>query len=130
MIPPGIRRTLGLVSLIISGSLLLCAAASSHWERVPEKDHARVNPLSTHPESITAGALIYKEHCEQCHKADAMGDGHKKPSLRTDRIKSATDGDIEWFLRQGDLGHGMPSWSSLPEAQRWQLVSYLRSIQN
>jgi hypothetical protein len=23
----------------------------------------------------------------------------------------------------------MPSWSSLPEAQRWQLISYLRSIQ-
>ena len=59
-----------------------------------------------------------------------MGDGHKKPGLRSDRIKSATDGDLEWFLRQGDLGHGMPSWSRLPEAQRWQLVSYLRSIQN
>ena len=58
-----------------------------------------------------------------------MGDGHKKPSLRTDRIKSATDGDLEWFLRQGDLGKGMPSWSSLPQAQRWQLVAYLRSIQ-
>ena len=29
----------------------------------------------------------------------------------------------------GDLGHGMPSWSNLPEAQRWQLVAYLRSIQ-
>ena len=73
--------------------------------------------------------LIYKEHCEQCHKADATGDGHKKPSLRTDRIKSATDGDLEWFIRQGDLGKGMPSWSSLPQAQRWQLVAYLRSIQ-
>jgi hypothetical protein len=23
----------------------------------------------------------------------------------------------------------MPSWSSLPEAQRWQLIAYLRSIQ-
>jgi mono/diheme cytochrome c family protein len=41
----------------------------------------------------------------------------------------ASDGDIEWFLRQGDLGHGMPSWSSLPEAQRWQVVAYLKSIQ-
>jgi mono/diheme cytochrome c family protein len=58
-----------------------------------------------------------------------MGDGHKKPSLRTERIKSATDGDLEWFIRQGDLSHGMPSWSRLPEAQRWQLVAYLRSIQ-
>ena len=58
-----------------------------------------------------------------------MGDGRKKPSLRTDHVRSATDGDLEWFLRQGDLAHGMPSWSSLPEAQRWQLIAYLRSIQ-
>ena len=58
-----------------------------------------------------------------------MGDGHKKPSLRSEILRSATDGDLEWFLRQGDLAHGMPSWSSLPEAQRWQLVAYLRSIQ-
>jgi len=61
--------------------------------------------------------------------ADARGDGHKRPSLRSERIHMASDGDIEWFLRQGDLGHGMPSWSSLPEAQRWQVVAYLKSIQ-
>ena len=123
------RRTLGLLCLAISSALLLCAAASSHWDRVPAKDHTRANPLASRPESVSAGALIYKEHCEQCHKSDATGDGHKKPSLRTERIKSATDGDLEWFLRQGDLGHGMPSWSSLPQAQRWQLVAYLRSVQ-
>jgi mono/diheme cytochrome c family protein len=29
----------------------------------------------------------------------------------------------------GGLRHGMPSWSKLLEAQRWQLVAYLRSIQ-
>ena len=58
-----------------------------------------------------------------------MGDGHKRPALRSERIRTASDGDLEWFLRQGDLGHGMPSWSSLPEVQRWQIVAYLRSIQ-
>ena len=123
------RRTLGLICLLLSASLLLCAAATSRWDRVPARDHSRTNPLATHPESVSAGSLIYKEHCAQCHRNDAMGDGRKKPPLRSDRIKSATDGDLEWFLRQGDLGHGMPSWSSLPEAQRWQLIAYLRSIQ-
>ena len=122
------RRTLALLCVLISAALL-AAAASSEWERVPSKDHARANPLASRPETVSAGALIYKEHCEQCHKSDAMGDGRKRPTLRTDRIKTATDGDLEWFLRQGDIGHGMPSWSSLPQAQRWQLVSYLRSIQ-
>lgn len=124
-----IRRAPALCCLVISGALLLCAASSSRWSHVPAKDHARPNPLAARPESVSAGALIYKSHCEECHMADAMGDGRKKPALRTERIKSATDGDLEWFLRQGDLGHGMPSWSSLPQDQRWQLVAYLRSIQ-
>lgn len=124
-----ICRTLGLLCLALSATLLLGAAASSHWDRVPAKDHSRTNPFASQPEAIAAGALIYKDHCEQCHKSDDMGDGRKKPPLRSASVRSATDGDLEWFLRQGDIGHGMPSWSSLPQAQRWQLISYLRSIQ-
>jgi mono/diheme cytochrome c family protein len=122
-------RTLGLLCLFIGAALFLGAASSTPWAKIPAKDHARTNPLASRPGSVSAGALIYKENCAQCHKADATGDGRKKPSLCTERVKSATDGDIEWFIRQGDLGHGMPSWSRLPEAQRWQLVAYLRSIQ-
>ena len=123
------RRIMGILCLCTSAVLLLCAATSPRWDRVPAKDHSRINPVASYPDSVAAGALIYRAHCEECHKADAMGDGKKKPPLRSDHIKSVTDGDLEWFLRQGDLRHGMPSWSSLPEAQRWQLVAYLRSIQ-
>ncbi|MGC1423822.1 MAG: cytochrome c [Terracidiphilus sp.] len=124
-----IRRFFAFLFIGLAASLLLCAASSSRWDRVPAKEHARANPLAAHPETATAGALVYREHCAQCHRSDAMGDGRKKPPLRSDHVRSATDGDLEWFLRQGDLAHGMPSWSSLPEAQRWQLVAYLRSIQ-
>jgi mono/diheme cytochrome c family protein len=123
------RRFFAVLFLTIGVSLFLCAAATSRWDRVPSREHARINPLATRPDTATAGGLLYREHCAQCHRADAMGDGRKKPSLRTEHIKSATDGDLEWFLRQGDLAHGMPSWSSLPEGRRWQLVAYLRSIQ-
>jgi len=123
------RRFFAILCLMASASLLLCAAVSSHLDHAPARDHSRINPLAGKPETVAAGALIYRDHCAQCHRTDAMGDGHKKPSLRSEHLKSATDGDLEWFLRQGDLGHGMPSWSSLPEAQRWQVVAYLRSIQ-
>ena len=117
------------ISVALALSVALFAASSSRWAHVPAKDHVRINPLAGQTAAAEAGALIYRDHCLQCHKADAMGDGRKKPPLRSERIRTATDGDIEWFLRQGDLGHGMPSWSSLPEAQRWQLIAYLRSIQ-
>jgi mono/diheme cytochrome c family protein len=104
------------------------ATAASHWGAVPARDHVRANPLSGNLEASAAGALVYRNHCMQCHGADAQGDGKKKPSLRTDAVRSATDGDLEWFLRQGDLRHGMPSWSSLPQAQRWEIIDYIRSL--
>ncbi len=117
-----------------SAMLMLTFAAaaappvSSRLQKVPEKDHTRTNPLQGNPKAVAAGADVYRDHCQQCHRADARGDD-RHPSLRTERLNSASDGDIEWFLRQGDLAHGMPSWVALPQAQRWQLVAYLRSIQ-
>jgi len=36
-------------------------------------------------------------------------------------------GALFWFL-YGNLKHGMPSWSRLPDERRWQLVSYLKSL--
>jgi mono/diheme cytochrome c family protein len=123
------RRSLAVLLIALSAAVTAAAVSNARWEHVPAKDHARANPLAGEPEAATAGALVYREHCQQCHKADARGDGHRRPSLHSERVRAASDGDIEWFLRQGDLGRGMPSWSSLPQAQRWQLVAYLRSIQ-
>jgi glucose/arabinose dehydrogenase len=42
--------------------------------------------------------------------------------------QSASDGAIFWFVTQGDPNNGMPSWSSLSEPQRWQLVTYLKAL--
>lgn len=123
------RQVLTTLLLLLCGAAALAAASHSHWERVPAKDHARLNPYANNPVAVAAGERLYLDHCSQCHKADARGDGRKHPSLRSERLRSVTDGDLEWFLRQGDLAHGMPSWSSLPQAQRWQIVSYLRSLQ-
>ena len=35
----------------------------------------------------------------------------------------------EWLLTNGSMKNGMPSWSRLPEQQRWQIVSFLKSLQ-
>ena len=123
-----IRRLLAICCLTLSSTFAVLAA-SSLWDHVPTKDHGHVSPLAGNRDAAKAGAILYRDHCQQCHQANGAGDGHKRPSLRSDRIRTATDGDIEWFLRQGDLAHGMPSWSGLPEVQRWQIVAYLRSIQ-
>ena len=119
------RTFLLLVALVFP---LAASAESQHFAGVPPKDHDRANPLAAKPQAIAAGASLYKNHCAECHQPNAAGDGNKKPSLRTPSVRSATDGDLEWFLRQGDLRHGMPSWSSQPQAQRWALIAYLRSL--
>jgi mono/diheme cytochrome c family protein len=119
----------GILSLALGAALAFAASSHEHWHHVSAKDRTRINPMAGNPEAVAAGVLIYRDHCQQCHKANGAGDGGKRPSLRSDAIRNATDGDLEWFLRQGDLAHGMPSWSSLPENQRWQLVDYLRSLQ-
>jgi len=121
------RATLILFGIL--AAVLAFAATHSHFDQVPPRDHARANPCAGDPQAAAAGALVYRDHCFQCHKANAEGDGRKHPSLRSPQVRAATDGDLEWFLRQGDLRHGMPSWSSLPEAQRWQVITWLRSIQ-
>jgi mono/diheme cytochrome c family protein len=123
------RPSLAVLLIALTSAVALSAASASHWQRVPANDHARPNPLAGQPQAIAAGSLLYREHCQQCHQATAQGDGHKLPALRSTVIRNLSDGDLEWFLRQGDLRHGMPSWSRLPQAQRWQLVAYLRSIQ-
>ena len=46
-----------------------------------------------------------------------------------DPLGNAKPGELQWLLTNGNLGKGMPSWSRLPEQQRWQLVAYLKTLQ-
>lgn len=110
-------------------ALIACmAAANGSWlKHVPAKDRARVNPYAGQPDAIAAGAKLFADHCAPCHGADALGRG-KRPSLRSERVQDATDGELAWMLRNGNLAHGMPSWDMVPEPSRWQLIAYVKSL--
>jgi mono/diheme cytochrome c family protein len=95
--------------------------------KAPEKSRAKQNPLAKDPEAATAGRILFAEKCAGCHGADAEG-GKKGPSLRVGEVQDATDGAIFWVLTNGVVRRGMPVWSKLPEPQRWQLVSYVKSL--
>lgn len=113
-------------------AVLFAAAGDGEWLRkVPPRDRGRPNPLASDPDAPLAGARIFAEHCAQCHGEDAQGksDGkHSRPNLHADRVKQATSGELFWLLTNGSLKNGMPSWSRLPDAQRWQLITYLKSL--
>ncbi len=112
-------------------ALLLAArsvATDNTWmNRVSEGDRKKVNPYSGQPQAIAAGGRLFADHCAQCHGPDALGRG-KRPSLRTSEVQNAGDGEIFWILRNGYLRRGMPSWSSLPEQTRWQIIAYVKSL--
>ena len=117
---------LRVISLVCIASV--CLAADGSWlSRVPEADRKRVNPMAGHPEAIAAGGRMFEDHCAKCHGQDALGRG-KRPSLRSNRVQHATDGEIFWLLRNGNLPKGMPTWSALPEPMRWQIIAYLKSL--
>jgi mono/diheme cytochrome c family protein len=95
--------------------------------KAPRKAAARRNPLEADPDAVAAGANLFDQHCAECHGEMAEG-GKKGPSLRADPVQQATPGTLFWILTNGVVRRGMPVWSKLPEPQRWQLISYLKSL--
>ncbi len=97
--------------------------------KAPAKAAARRNPLESDPDAVAGGAKLFELHCAECHGATAGG-GKKGPSLRAEEVQQATPGALFWLITNGVVRRGMPVWSRLPEPQRWQLVSYIKSLGN
>jgi len=104
-------------------------AAYAELSKVPAKAAVRLNPLESDSEAVAAGAKLFRRHCAECHGADAEG-GKKAPSLRAEEVQQATPGTLFWLITNGVVRKGMPVWSRLPEPERWQLVSYVKSLRS
>jgi mono/diheme cytochrome c family protein len=130
------------------GSMLVCflaAAAASQQKPVASKNNgdgsydytelskapnkflSKPNPLANDPQAATAGKVLFEEHCGECHGDDALGT-KRAPSLRASEVQDAPAGAIYWILSNGIVRKRMPVWSKLPEPQRWQLVSFIKSL--
>ena len=93
----------------------------------PEKARTRQNPFEGDPDAVRAGGKLYERHCAECHGIKAEG-GKKAPSLLHGEVQQAPPGALFWVLTNGVVWHGMPVWSKLPEPQRWQIVTFLKSL--
>ena len=94
---------------------------------VPEEARARANPLEANPDAALAGRKLYERHCAECHGATAEN-GRRGPSLRAPEVQTASAGALFWVITNGSVRAGMPVWSRLPEPQRWQITTYLKSL--
>ncbi len=119
--------SVGVVAAQTSGSAKRGSSVYAELAKAPRKAAARRNPLATDPDAVAAGGKLFALHCAECHGEMAEG-GKKAPSLLADEVQQATPGTLFWLLTNGVVRRGMPVWSKLPEPQRWQLVSFIKSF--
>jgi len=116
--------------LLLSATLLLAQNVNYEQDpkwRVPEGAAAKKNPLAEKADLAAGGRKLFKRNCVECH--GEAGQGLKKAAdLQLAVVQEQTDGTLYWKVTNGNPDHGMPSFSGLPELQRWQIVLYLRSL--
>lgn len=84
------------------------------------------NPYADKPGAIAVGKKLFAENCAQCHGNNLRGMG-PAPSLLTAKVRNAKPGEVFWFITNGKIDSGMPSWTSLPKNQRWEIVTFVQS---
>ena len=121
---------MAVLGAVIGGGFPLLALAQDDTSRFhnapPSVDDVR-NPFSTQANAADAGRALYAAHCAACHGSSAQGGGNVPPLTGT-KVKKASPGALFWFISQGDINNGMPAWNTLPEQQRWNLVSFVQSL--
>jgi mono/diheme cytochrome c family protein len=129
-----VRQSLGIV--LSFAFMALCPAFGQNTSYTPDPNWkapasaaARVNPLAKKPEAAAGGKKIFLRECVECHGEQGWGLEKKHSAdLQSPRVQSQSDGALFWKISNGNPDRGMPSFSRLPEMQRWQVVLFLRSL--
>jgi mono/diheme cytochrome c family protein len=95
---------------------------------VPAKAAERVNPMRDKPEASAGGRKLYQRSCLMCHGDATHARANHAPDLASPAAQAESDGALFWRISNGNSRRGMPSFSGMPEAQRWQLVLYIRAL--
>ena len=119
------------VSVVFMSALLwsqnLNYTPDPNWQPPPEAIH-RQNPLAGRPKLAAGGRKLFLRHCAECHGEDGQGLKKNAADLQLPVVQKQSDGALFWKITNGNQSRGMPTWSQLPELQRWQLVLFLRTL--
>lgn len=117
-------------------TLVFVPALAAAQARVHERDAEwiappvaarRANPLASRPSAAAGGQKLFAQRCATCHGGDGRGTD-KGPDLTNPAVQAQADGELFWKISSGNTRRDMPSFSNLPEGQRWQLVLELRQL--
>jgi mono/diheme cytochrome c family protein len=93
----------------------------------PTEAHTVPNPIANRPDTAAGGKKMFQQRCSVCHGEDGSGN-RRGPNLTSGPVQRQTDGALFWKISGGNTRTGMPAFSFLPRAQRWQLVQHLRAL--
>ncbi len=114
-------------AILLSVAGLFAASANTKFHNAPASVRATKNPYEGDAAAAQTGKRLYARNCLSCHGKLGKGTGNV-PSLVGGKLDSVTPGEVFWFITQGDKDNGMPSWAQLPVKQRWEIVTYVKSM--
>jgi len=127
-LPLSLRVSLSGLLLVGTISLAIALhAQNSTFHNAPADSLTVKNPYAGQSEVIAAGKKVYTRNCGACHGIGGKGTGNVPPLL-SGVVQSAPAGAIFWYITRGDKDNGMPAWDGLSEEQRWQVISYVQSL--
>ncbi|MEO8735508.1 MAG: PQQ-dependent sugar dehydrogenase [Edaphobacter sp.] len=119
-------KSISTLVIAVFATVTTLSAQTATFHDAPASAAGLNNPYSGQS-NVEAGQKLYQQRCAACHGQNAQGSGNI-PSLATGAAQTAKPGELFWYITRGDLSNGMPSWASMPELQRWQIISYVKDL--
>jgi mono/diheme cytochrome c family protein len=128
-------KLLGIVTLVILSSFIGNDSKDENiWTAPPEANDV-TNPMNGNTAATLEGKKTFNQICFVCHGDKGKGEGiagaslTPRPANFTDeRICGETDGSLFWKMTSGRAP--MASYKAiLTDEKRWQLVNYIRQLQ-
>jgi len=129
------KIAIGVLTMVLISISWDVFSQASTW-KAPASADKIVNPYSGSSTFAAEGKKIYESMCIICHGDKGKGNGAAGVSL-TPRpanflainVRHESDGAIFWKLTEGNPP--MASYKTLlTDIQRWQLVNYIRQLEN
>ncbi len=122
-----------LALVMVTGSAFISVPQSSDWVAPKEADNLK-NPLAGNADALKAGKKKFAQLCAICHGDKGKGDGvagmalqPRPANFNSTKIQDQSDGAIFWKMTEGRAP--MAAYKDLlTEEERWQLVSFIRSL--